>query len=361
MLAISRRWATIWGRVIRYMAGWKWLEGEPKQHEVNGAYLSPFRNRRITPEERKGVPPYVRRVIQGCAYSQAGLKISASERQGGFGGDHVTAINPAEIQIPSRNVKTLEGSSLYLGHHMNHYGHFLTEFLPRLWSPVDFGSFDHIVAYPFIFGRPIQSYHRDLAKRIVGFDLFSRLTLTQGDLLFESLSIPESLVHLNQAIHPAVSGVYGAAVARDDTEALDDLSGRIFLSRSSKLRNQRISNASDVESVFSELDFKILYPEDLSIDEQLKYYSAAKIIAGFSGSGMHNIVFSSPGTILIEVGDQRAPRGFLKTQAMLNAASSAKAFKIPFFQSTTSDKLDLAQLRDRLVSILKQSKCKVQA
>lgn len=343
------------------MASWRWLKSEPKLYELEDAYLSRFHNRKILPEEQGKVPSHARRAIMGCVYNSRGQKIEASVRQGGFGGDHVIACDPDHIDGSPRGVKTLTGKSLYLGYHMDHYGHFLTEFLPRLWPQVDFSSFDHILAYPFIFGRKVRGYHKALASRIVGFDLFSKLTITHGDLVCESLAIPESLIQINQAIHPAVARVFGLVSSEAAPEEAGSVSRWIFLSRSAQLRNQRVGNVAEVEAVFRQTGFDILYPEQMTMDEQLERYRGAEVIAGFSGSALHNIVFSSPNTVLIEVGDQRAPNGFLKTQDMLNCVSLAKAFKIPMRQSDDGNNVDLDQLKARLATILGSLERRAQA
>lgn len=339
--------------VMQSMASWEWLSDEPALIEVEGAYLSPFRNRRISAEERVGAPPHVRRVMQGCAYTSAGEKVGISERQGGFGGDHVISLNPERLEPVWTRDQILRGKCLYLGHHMDHYGHFLTEFLSRLWPDLDFAEFDHVVAFPFIFGRNIREYQRDLVERLVGHDLYSRLTITKGDVLFESLTIPAPMIVLNRAIHPSVKRIYENALNSNSVRSEDGAVCKVFLSRSSQLKNQRISNIQAVEAVFSEFGFDIFYPEKMAIDDQLRLYGEAAVLAGFSGSALHNVVFTPPGTLLIEVGDERSPKAFLKTQSMLNAVSQANAHKVPLEQGEAKSEMDIEYLRRRLDRVMR--------
>jgi capsular polysaccharide biosynthesis protein len=47
------------------------------------------------------------------------------------------------------------------------------------------------------------------------------------------------------------------------------------------------------------LDFKILHPEDYSIQDQVKLFRYAEVIAGEDGSAMHNIGFSEKSPLVL--------------------------------------------------------------
>jgi capsular polysaccharide biosynthesis protein len=48
-------------------------------------------------------------------------------------------------------------------------------------------------------------------------------------------------------------------------------------------------------------DFRIVYPERLSVAEQILEFSSAELVVGPSGSGMFNVVFCHPGTKVIDI------------------------------------------------------------
>lgn len=70
---------------------------------------------------------------------------------------------------------------------------------------------------------------------------------------------------------------------------------KIYLSRR-KLVSNRLLNEEQVESIFERYGFKICYPEEMTVEEQVNAMANAIIVAGCAGAAMTNIVFCTPGT-----------------------------------------------------------------
>lgn len=71
--------------------------------------------------------------------------------------------------------------------------------------------------------------------------------------------------------------------------------GAYFFSRGQWGKNARsLLNRDEIENLFRVAGYEILYPESLSLDAQVALYTSARIIAGESGSALHNSVFASP-------------------------------------------------------------------
>lgn len=75
---------------------------------------------------------------------------------------------------------------------------------------------------------------------------------------------------------------------------------RIYISRA-RAKNRQIINEESVTQFLSELNFKTVYLEEMSILEQVALFANAKVIVAPHGSGLTNLVFSSPRTIVIEL------------------------------------------------------------
>ncbi len=73
---------------------------------------------------------------------------------------------------------------------------------------------------------------------------------------------------------------------------------RIFVSRR-RIERRNLQNQDQVEALFSRYGFAIIHPETLSLKDQVRLFANARMIAGPRGSGMHNIVFSSPDTRML--------------------------------------------------------------
>jgi hypothetical protein len=139
--------------------------------------------------------------------------------------------------------------------------------------------------------------------------------------------------------------IYGRLRAR---HAGQRANGRLFLSRTSALR---LGNAPQVEEVFASFGFRVLYPERIRIADQLSLYANCAILAGLSGSGMHNCLFARPGLMTIEVGDARARRHPVTMQRIANELAQVDARFIPFGEGSDI-RISTKKVRRQLMEIL---------
>ena len=245
-------------------------------------------------------------------------------RVGGVGGDQAMSIDPEVLPPEQRGGTWLTGRTLYLGTFMNHYGHFITESLSRYWRQ-EAGAFDHVVAYPFMHNDGnilAQEFHRHLAGLLdVSID---RMAILGSQTVFDEIVVPEQLWTYNVHVNSRMRELYGKIRTR---HAGGKSTGRLFLSRSSSLR---LGNVPQIEEVFASFGFRVLYPEQIRITNQLSLYANCAIMAGLSGSGMHNCLFARPGLMTIEVGDARARRHPVMMQRIANELAQVDARFIPF-------------------------------
>lgn len=72
---------------------------------------------------------------------------------------------------------------------------------------------------------------------------------------------------------------------------------RIYVSRrDAKAKRQWATNEADVEALFERRGFDILSPTDYPLDELVRIFREAAIVAGLNGAGLAHIFFSLPGT-----------------------------------------------------------------
>ena len=73
---------------------------------------------------------------------------------------------------------------------------------------------------------------------------------------------------------------------------------KIYLSRR-KSEFSRLINEEKIESLFRASGFDIVYPEEMSFQEQIKLFTNAEMVAGVSGGAFANIIFCGEGTLII--------------------------------------------------------------
>lgn len=69
----------------------------------------------------------------------------------------------------------------------------------------------------------------------------------------------------------------------------------IFLPRKSR-QLRRIENALEIEEALDSLGFERIYPDEYSLEEQVRLFSSAKCVVGGSGAAFTNLIFMQAGT-----------------------------------------------------------------
>ena len=60
-------------------------------------------------------------------------------------------------------------------------------------------------------------------------------------------------------------------------------------------------NEPELVARLTDLGFRIIEPETLSVTDQILAFSSAEMVVGPSGSGMFNVAFCHPGTKVIDI------------------------------------------------------------
>jgi hypothetical protein len=75
---------------------------------------------------------------------------------------------------------------------------------------------------------------------------------------------------------------------------------RIYVSRrDARAKRRWLSNEPEVERLFMQRGFEIMVMGECPLDEQIRRFREARIIAGISGAGLADLVFSAPGAHLV--------------------------------------------------------------
>lgn len=182
------------------------------------------------------------------------------------------------------------------------YFHWLTDALPRLLVareagnqapvviPERYRSAPHISATLSLLGEEL--HYLSPASRHV----FSELTLVSP---VAPTGSPDP------KIMKRVANWLKEALLKEQAD-LTDASGdratglRLWVSRRFA-RRRWLSNEDDVVGLLKNHGFQVIYPEHLSVAEQLKLFSRATLVAGMHGAGLTNIAMMTPGTSVLEV------------------------------------------------------------
>jgi capsular polysaccharide biosynthesis protein len=74
-------------------------------------------------------------------------------------------------------------------------------------------------------------------------------------------------------------------------------------------KNRRVSNEDALLPIIKDYDFEIIFPERLSLADQIGIFKDATVVLGAFGAGLTNILFCPPKSTLLELEDSVfAPR-----------------------------------------------------
>lgn len=207
---------------------------------------------------------------------------------------------PDKIIINSK-VSVFEEPVLYVGDfEMFHYGHFLIEGLAHIWP-----TFKNKNIKFFYLGTPwwIKDYR--LRKKYAFIDEFmnslgtnkNNFFFSDVDLLFKNIYIPDPSFILNTQVNIEHRKIFEKSFRHFFPKKMKSRKGAAYLSRSKFYSgNRRIVGEEKLVDILKSHGFEIIYPETLSLKEQIKIFNSFKCIAACFGSAIHTQLFSfNPG------------------------------------------------------------------
>lgn len=198
-----------------------------------------------------------------------------------------------ENLIPKRR---LRGSYYHVDStNSGHFGHLMGEVLACLW------------------GWPIAKKHDENLKVLFRIRFPNERRPELERKIFQAYGIPladivwidepvwvDSLIaaapmwqnQIPHYVHPAIQNIW-TKIGSSLIDGAGPTYEKMFISRASNFSDRACRNIKDVEEFFENQGFEIVYPEDLTLNDQANIFSRARVIAGFGGSAMFNLVFAT--------------------------------------------------------------------
>lgn len=140
---------------------------------------------------------------------------------------------------------------------------------------------------------------------------FQEETLSLLDLLDNVIVLKENEhIQANELIVPSLPGSSGNMpkwvcdfLRRSFLPVSGSVDGkkkRLYVSRVNANNGRSVLNESDVMDLLAPLGFEVIYSENLSFQEQVRYFSQAEVIIAPHGAGLSNLVFCDEKTKVLE-------------------------------------------------------------
>ncbi len=201
------------------------------------------------------------------------------------------------------------------------YGHWLVDFLPRLHVLTHLGLDLRTLAY--LLPDDIAPFARQWL-RLLG---IADQQVTTYDACTETCHVAQALVptafrgdgRANTLLASAARSLVTAGLGTAATPGHAGMHGntpprRLFVSRRNWNNDSRtLTNAVQVEAQLAEDGFEIVYPEEMSIPDQVRMFSEAGMLVGEYGSGLHNSIFCGPDATVVALRGTAGHPGFLQS------------------------------------------------
>lgn len=187
---------------------------------------------------------------------------------------------------------------LYVGNLVSHYGHFLIDTLSRFWPLLREPDRDFVL----LAHAPEQDTRwQDVAA--IG-EILARFGRTPEDIVtFDAprrvprVTIPDpSFVersHAHAVFGELMRFVGGPFWSHD---IVDRETRPAYLSKSRLAGGvNRLINEADLERELERRGFDVIYPERLTLPEQVSLFATRRFVAGTAGSALHTALMSAPG------------------------------------------------------------------
>jgi len=333
----------------------RWDEPSIRSHRLNSVLpktAEVVRDATVTPTviDRKT------RTYRGCVYDTDGKVVPLSQRS-----NEIVAWQHTDPEVlPRGRARKLDRRAVYLGHYSGQYGHFLMETLSRFWVLLDAEPFETFIFQPFV--HPMRR-PSEFSPAKVTFECFGieedRVVYADRCFRVRELTVPSALCALHVGANEAQAVVYRRLASWCQTEYGSPVPGadplRVYVSRTKFKGHRPLVNEEDVESMFSSLGFDVIHPEHMPFHDQVNIFSRAHVVAGLTGSAMHNSVFMPEGSLAISIGHHRRnnPAAPVTNQLICDKLAHVRSGFVPFQgelidEETKQARIDVAYLQSEI-------------
>jgi capsular polysaccharide biosynthesis protein len=184
------------------------------------------------------------------------------------------------------------------------YGHWIVDILPNA-----------VVARNLVAGGRVALLYTGNIPEF-GFQLAERFGFSRADVVHINdldRSVLQHVVLISRMrdhdyFNATMMGRYFTRAVADvpiDRDPESAQADKLYVSRREwkdiSFNSRSLINRDDVEDLFRSSGYSIISPEAMSIDEQIRLFRGARIVAGESGSGLHNSIFMNKNAKVIAI------------------------------------------------------------
>lgn len=224
------------------------------------------------------------------------------------------------------DVPYVDENAIYLCHTgHNHFGHFLLEHINRAWCLLDKRLKDAKIVI-------VNEKNIDKLPNYV-FELLGLLGVKKENIIllnkttrFKNVYIPSPAFNMIAFYTDVFAEMYNRmAESVKDTK---DVYDKIYVSRCALPLDRHTFGEEQVQKIFEKNGYKIVYPETMSLEQQISLIKNCKYLAGCAGTALHLALFMKKGGTVIQIKRNNLLEDNAPVQELVNRAKGLNSIFI---------------------------------
>lgn len=212
-----------------------------------------------------------------------------------------------------KNIPYIDEDAVFIGNVYPQFGHFLLEHMNRAYALLNKKYLN--MKLVLINNMDVQNVPEYMYKllELMGAKRENIIILNQTTR-FKNVYIPEQGFNI-----PVYSSKEFGKIWDKIAENVPDTKKyeKIYVSRTA-LKARKTYGEGVVQNIFEKNGYKIIYPETMSLVEQISLVKNCKYLAGCAGTALHLALFMKPGGTVIQIKRNRLPKCNADIQNLIN-------------------------------------------
>ena len=217
------------------------------------------------------------------------------------------------------NIPYVDEDVVFIGNVFPQFGHFLLEHMNRAYALLDkkYQKMKMVLINNQDV-NPVPNYMFELLE-LLGVKR-ENIIILNDTTRFRNVYVPVQGFNIPVYSSVAFGKTYNKMADKIKSSKKYD---KIYVSRTA-LKTRRTYGEGVVQKIFEKNGYKIIYPEKLSLKEQIAYVKNCKYLAGCAGTALHLALFMKPGGTVIQIKRNRLPKCNADIQNLINDTQHLK-------------------------------------
>ncbi len=217
-------------------------------------------------------------------------------------------------KMPRGDIPYMDADAVFCGSSIGHFGHFLLEGMNRAYPALDTKYKDAYFVFVSKDEAPAPRYITPLMAGVgVNAD---RVMFVNSPMRFRRVFVPSQALNIPRWSSHQIGDTYRAISAYYGAQS-DDMADKIYVSRGA-MPERRIYGENQIERIFAQNGFQVIYPETLPLPQQIAIMSHCRTLAGCAGTALHLALFMPRGGHVIQIKRNGRLKDSADNQNMIN-------------------------------------------